>query len=166
MTGAPGRLAEGINDFTGSPGEMTADRNEFRGVVEKFVGQALKGGGAITDSERASIRSTMPKPTDDPALIAKWLQRVEKLQDRDSKLDMAQAEFIALNGGLGNVRKPGVINGVEVAPGMTFGKYLDKIDESIGPIDGRASDATTQSVDEMIKAGKTDAEIEAAHPNG
>ena len=139
LTGAAGGAVEAVRGFAGSPGEMTADRNEFRGVVEKVVGQALKGGGAITDSERASIRSTMPKPTDDPALISKWLRRVERLQDRDSKLDMAQAEFIALNGGLGNVKKPGIINGVEVKPGMTFGKYLDVVDETIGPVDGSAA---------------------------
>lgn len=136
-SGVLGKLDEGINSLRGKTGDMTADRAELKGIVEKVVGSELKGGGAITDGERESIRRTMPTEFSDPVAVAEWLRRVERFQARAAKVDQGKAEFIAQNGSLKTTTAPMVVSGFEVPAGMTYPEFTEKYDAHIGPADAK-----------------------------
>jgi hypothetical protein len=135
--GAFARVGEAINDFGGDTGPMTEDRARLKGIIEKIVGAELKGGGAITDGEREAIRRTMPKDNSDPARIAAWLRRVERLEAREAKIKQAKAEFIGQNGSLKPTTSPIDIGGFVIPAGTTYPSFAEAFDAHLGPVDGK-----------------------------
>jgi hypothetical protein len=106
-------------NVTGNQNAITGLRNEY---VRLRNTQALKmlPPGPASDKDIQMAMKGFPEDTADAAVMASFLRGMAKMQQRESVLESAKAEWVNAVGHLGKPKTDIEIDGVKVPAGMTF----------------------------------------------
>lgn len=118
-SGATAKGYELYKSLTGNQDGITALRQEYVRLRSGQVSKMLPPGPA-SDKDIEIAMSGFPSDTTDPNTMAKFVRGMAKLQQYDSVLNTAKAEWVNSVGHLGKPKSDIEIDGVKVPAGSTF----------------------------------------------
>lgn len=147
QSGIVGKAEESKKRFFGSEEKITRLRQEYKRLRNSQVLQTLPPGVA-SDKDIEIAMEAFPDATANPALIASFLRGVSKLQDYDSSLNEAKAEWVNANGSLGKSRKDVEILGQSFSAGTNFNDALSTV---LYPASAIEADTDGSEIDALLK---------------
>lgn len=121
--GAAATAAEWLKNATGNQGAVSAMRSEYARLRNSQAIKSLPPGPA-TDRDIQLALKGFPPETADAAHIASFLRGMAKMQQRESLLESARAEWVNAVGHSGKPKADIVIDGVKVPAGTTFVDFV------------------------------------------
>lgn len=118
-SGATAKGYELYKSLTGNQDAVTSLRQEYVRLRSGSVAKMLPPGSA-SDKDIEIAMAGFPSETTDPSTMAKFIRGMAKLQQYDSVLNSAKAEWVNSVGHLGKPKSDIEIEGVKVPAGSTF----------------------------------------------
>ena len=129
--GGLSRLGEFAKSTIGAEGYETSLRQEYTRVRNSQAIKALPPGPA-TDKDIELALSGFPKNTADSKLVAQFLRGMAKLQDIDSAVSNAKADWLAQNNGtLTRAGKTFIAGDFTVRPGESFNDFTTRVAKDV-----------------------------------
>jgi hypothetical protein len=149
--GSLSRLGEFAKSTIGAEGYETSLRQEYTRIRNSAAIKALPPGPA-TDADIQLALSGFPKNTADSKLVAQFLRGMAKLQDIDSAVSNAKADWLAQNNGtLTRAGKTFIAGDFTVRPGESFNDFTTRVARDVNAqYAGTGRDAQRQSLINQI----------------
>lgn len=142
-SGLNARAIEWLKNTTGSQNYVSDLRNEYTRLRSKGILRNLPPGTA-TDKDVEFAAKGFPPDTANPQAMASFMRGMAKLQQWDSTLESAKAEWVNAVGHLGKPRQDIEVDGIKVPAGSTF---TDFANQYMGALAGKQS---TQSAQQAV----------------
>jgi hypothetical protein len=153
--GSLSRLGEFAKSTIGAEGYETSLRQEYTRIRNSAAIKALPPGPA-TDADIQLALSGFPKNTADSKLVAQFLRGMAKLQDIDSAVSNAKADWLAQNNGtLTRAGKTFIAGDFTVRPGESFNDFTTRVARDVNAqYAGTGRDAQRQALINQIPTNR------------
>jgi hypothetical protein len=127
-SGASASVGELWKKTFGTQNELTRIRSEYSRIVTPAAMAAYKkvATGSTSDKDIDTAMVGVPKDTANPEIMAAFLRGAAKLQNYESILQNAQAEWQSANKSLSKSKRDMEIDGVKVPAGSSFKDFSEQ----------------------------------------
>lgn len=123
-TGAPARVQMGWQNFWGSQNNVNTLKTEYQQVMGSL---GAFGGAGVGDADKKNLASGIPDQNASPVQIQQFLQSMQNAQLRAARISDAKSSWAYNYGRLGPATSDATINGIQVAKGTSFPKYMSQL---------------------------------------
>lgn len=125
-SGWAGSMAEGWKNFQGQEDQVSALKGRYE-VIKNSAILGMLPPGPATDRDIQLFSKGFPGSNAAPEAVAGFLRGMAKTANLAAAAGTAEAEWMGYNKSKAPARAPMVIQGVQVAPGTTYGQFQAEV---------------------------------------
>jgi len=122
--GTPGRVQMGWQNFWGSQNNVNTLKQEYQQVMGSL---GAFGGAGVGDADKKNLASGIPDQNASPVQIQQFMQSMQNAQVRAARIADGKSSWAYSYGRLGPATSDATINGIQVAKGTSFPKYMSQL---------------------------------------